>query len=90
MKDMQDEIPLLFIKDEGKWINGKYNTAQQLKDMDTSWYMKKRQLVILNYLSFSFDLLFALKFYYYFLQLLGTLFVYKNLMLYYYLIQHEV
>lgn len=39
MEDMQDEIPLLFRKDEGKWINGKYYTAQQLKDMDTSWYM---------------------------------------------------
>lgn len=38
MEDMQDEIPLLFRKDEGKWINGKYYTAQQLKDMDTSWY----------------------------------------------------
>ena len=36
---MQDEIPLLFRKDKGKWINGKYYTAQQLKDMDTSWYM---------------------------------------------------
>lgn len=36
---MQDEIPLVFRKDEGKWINGKYYTAQQLKDMDTSWYM---------------------------------------------------
>ena len=36
---MQDEIPLLFRKDEGKWINGQYYTEQQLKDMNTSWYM---------------------------------------------------
>ncbi len=28
MEYIQDEIPLLFRKDEGKWINGKYYTAQ--------------------------------------------------------------
>ena len=39
MEEGQQEIGTLFRKDKGKWINGKYYTAQQLKDMDTSWYI---------------------------------------------------
>lgn len=39
MEEEQQEIGTLFKKDKGKWINGRYYTEQQLKDMDTSWYM---------------------------------------------------
>jgi len=39
MEEGQQEIGTLFRKDKGKWINGKYYTAQQIKEMDTSWYL---------------------------------------------------
>lgn len=39
MEEGQQEIGTLFRKDKGKWINGKYYTLQQLKDIDTSWYI---------------------------------------------------
>ena len=39
MEEGQEQIGTLFRKDKGKWINGQYYTEQQLKDMDTSWYI---------------------------------------------------
>jgi hypothetical protein len=39
MEEGQEEIGTLFKKDKGKWINGKYYTEQQLRDMDTSSYL---------------------------------------------------
>lgn len=39
MEEGRQKIGTLLRKDKGKWINGKYYTAQQQKEMDTSWYL---------------------------------------------------